>query len=441
LYNIVKLDSVLLPYSSCTLGCFERIRALGGGLLLDSGSGYPDHIDVICAAPISVAQMNANDTDPDSFYRHLRQLLGQHRATAGGHPVAPGWFGVWSYHLGQLLESVTCQQSTLPKAWMGFYPAIILIDHQRCQTHMVSLADYKDHAQRLQSAYLASLQAPADSTQPFRLTTPFEGNLPEPDYQKAFAQVQHYIERGDCYQINLAREFSAHYEGCPWQAYRVLRQQQSAPMGGYLEADDWNLISLSPERFLSVNQSNVQSKPIKGTRPRHDNPRQDLANREELLGSVKDRAENLMIVDLLRNDLGRSCSVGSVKVEKLFDIESFSNVHHLVSTVSGRLAPDLDALDLLAGAFPGGSITGAPKRRAMEIIAELEPHGRDFYCGSLMYLDVCGRLDSSILIRSLVAQAGVIRCWGGGGIVADSTCAAEYQEINDKVGKILKTIQ
>jgi len=167
----------------------------------------------------------------------------------------------------------------------------------------------------------------------------------------------------------------------------------------------------------------------------------DAQLKYDLQHSDKDRAENLMIVDLLRNDLGRTCEIGSVRVDKLFDIESFSAVHHMVSTITGTLKPDLDVLDLLVGAFPGGSITGAPKRRAMEVIEELEPNGRGLYCGSLLYVDVCGRMDSSILIRSLVAQQGMISCSGGGGVVADSTCDAEYQEIQDKIGNLLKSLQ
>lgn len=433
----MKLISSSLPYVESSLDCFERIRVLGDGLLLDSGTGYPDHIDVISADPLHVVKMESGNSDIEPIFSRIRQLLGQFEISSSRFPIAPGWFGAWSYNLGQLLEAIDRTPSTLPLVWMGFYPALILIDHASRETHLLSLDGFKEKADALRAAYFE----PAGEVQPFRLSGPFQGSLPEPEYQRRFAAVQQYIHQGDCYQINLAREFSADYVGSPWQAYRQLRTQQSAPMGGYLEADNWSLLSLSPERFLSMNQRDVQTKPIKGTRPRHDDPRLDLANRDDLICSVKDRAENLMIVDLLRNDLGRSCSVGSVRVDKLFDIESFSNVHHLVSTVTGKLAEGLDALDLLQGAFPGGSITGAPKHRAMQIIAELESHTRDFYCGSMVYLDVCGRMDSSILIRSLVACDGLIRCAGGGGIVADSTCAAEYQEINDKIGKLLKTLQ
>ncbi|HBS76988.1 MAG TPA: aminodeoxychorismate synthase component I, partial [Pseudomonas sp.] len=199
--------------------------------------------------------------------------------------------------------------------------------------------------------------------------------------------------------------------------------------------------SVSPERFLRVSDRTVETRPIKGTRPRNLDPESDLAQADALMASTKDRAENLMIVDLLRNDLGRSCEIGSVRVPELFCLETYPNVHHLVSSVTGRLDPNKDALDLLTGAFPGGSITGAPKIRAMEIIDELEPTRRSIYCGSLVYLDVRGEMDSSIAIRTLLFRKDGVYCWGGGGIVADSAWQAEYQETLDKVSVLLRTLE
>ncbi|MCY1229414.1 Aminodeoxychorismate synthase component 1 [compost metagenome] len=185
----------------------------------------------------------------------------------------------------------------------------------------------------------------------------------------------------------------------------------------------------------------METRPIKGTRPRGRTPEEDRAQAEELLASRKDRAENLMIVDLLRNDLGRSCAIGSVRVPELFALESYPNVHHLVSAITGRLADDKDALDLITGSFPGGSITGAPKIRAMQIIDELEPNRRSIYCGSLLYLDVRGELDSSIAIRTVLVKDGQASCWGGGGIVADSDWQEEYRESITKVKVLMETLE
>lgn len=419
---------------------FERLRPLGGALLLDSGCGYPDHLDVYTAAPVQLCQMNSPNESLVDALTGLRQQLQAYKVDAAPDHPAPGWFGVWSYDLGELTEAVHIQRadSPLPLMWMGFYPALIVSDHLAQTTRLVCLQEFEDHGRLLEDAVMAPTVPQA---QPFQLLADFTGNLPDTAYKERFSQVQEYINAGDCYQINLAQCFQAPFSGTAWQAYRKLRASQSAPMGGFLETEQWALLSLSPERFVRCSKGRVETKPIKGTRRRDADELKDCALKQNLQMSEKDRAENLMIVDLLRNDLGRTCEVGSVQVSKLFDVESFSNVHHLVSTVTGQLKPGLDAWDLMAKAFPGGSITGAPKRRAMEIIEQLEPAGREFYCGCLLYVDVCGRMESNILIRSLVAQNGMMRCWGGGGVVADSTCESEYQEIQDKIGNLLKSLQ
>ena len=282
---------------------------------------------------------------------------------------------------------------------------------------------------------------PAAAPGPFRLTQPFQADLSAAQYRQAIEKIQAYIRAGDCYQVNFAQRFQAPWQGDPWRAYLALRDACPTPFAGYLRLDRGALLSLSPERFIRVSRGQVETRPIKGTRPRGRNSEEDRALAEELLDSRKDRAENLMIVDLLRNDLGRSCRIGSVRVPELFALESYPNVHHLVSAVTGELAPGLDAFDLLAGSFPGGSITGAPKIRAMQIIDELEPTRRSIYCGSLLYIDSRGEMDSSICIRTLLLQDGQASCWGGGGIVMDSEWQAEYEESKTKVRVLLQTLE
>jgi para-aminobenzoate synthetase component 1 len=198
------------------------------------------------------------------------------------------------------------------------------------------------------------------------------------------------------------------------------------------------IVSASPERFLQLRRGLVETRPIKGTRPRSADPVQDRANAQQLLSSSKDRAENLMIVDLLRNDIGKHCAPGSVRAERMFELESFANVHHLVSTVTGRLAPGHTALHLLRGAFPGGSITGAPKLRSMQIIEELEPHRRGVYCGAIGYIGFDGNMDTNIAIRTAVHSHGSMRFYAGGGIVADSQADKEYLETLDKAANMLQ---
>ncbi|AMD00206.1 Aminodeoxychorismate synthase component 1 [Halomonas chromatireducens] len=238
-----------------------------------------------------------------------------------------------------------------------------------------------------------------------------------------------------------AQRFSAPFAGDLWAAYQRLRLATPTPFSGYLAWDEQAILSLSPERFLLCDEEGlVETRPIKGTRPRGATPEEDLRLAEALSISLKDRAENVMIVDLLRNDLGRVCRPGSVRVPQLCGLESYANVHHLVSIVCGELAAGKRPLDLLAAAFPGGSITGAPKVRAMQIIDELEPSRRSVYCGSLGYVDVRGRMDTSIAIRTAVADAGRLHLWGGGGLVADSDVNDEYTETLDKIRHLMTAL-
>jgi para-aminobenzoate synthetase component 1 len=250
-----------------------------------------------------------------------------------------------------------------------------------------------------------------------------------------------YLKEGDCYQVNLAQRFVANCQGDPWTAYQTLRVLNAAPFSGYLNLPEVQILSSSPERFLKLTDGIVESKPIKGTRPRKQNDAEDQQQIQQLINSTKDRAENLMIVDLLRNDISKTCKKGSVKVPEIFAIESYATVHHLVSTVTGVLADNQSALDLLKSCFPGGSITGAPKIRAMEIIEELEPNRRGIYCGTIGYMGFNGNMDSNIAIRTLVHSNNTIRFWAGGGIVNDSVVEEEYQETFDKAAAILDLLQ
>jgi len=289
-------------------------------------------------------------------------------------------------------------------------------------------------------------EAPADRGAgaprvPFRVLDRVRANLSRAQYLDAFARIQRYLREGDCYQVNLAQRFAAPTQGDPWLAYRELRVMNPAPFGAYLGTPDCQVLCSSPERFLRVRNALVETKPIKGTRPRGADPDEDLRLAAELRASPKDRAENLMIVDLLRNDLGRVCAIGSIEVPTLFAVESFARVHHLVSTVCGRLAAGRTALDLLRACFPGGSITGAPKRRAMEIIEELEPNRRGIYCGAIGYLGFDGAMDTNIAIRTLVHSGGLTRLWAGGGIVADSDAQSEYRETFDKAAPLLDLLE
>jgi para-aminobenzoate synthetase component 1 len=261
-------------------------------------------------------------------------------------------------------------------------------------------------------------------------------------YLDAVGRVREYIVAGDIFQANISQRFQCRLPEAPFELYRRLRRRNPAPFAAYLDFGDLVVLSASPERFLRLDQERrlVETRPIKGTRPRGLGPMHDAALGRALAESEKDRAENVMIVDLLRNDLSRVCRAGSVRVPELFALEHHPTVHHLVSTVVGELEPSADAFDLIRAAFPGGSITGAPKVRAMEIIAELEPTQRGVYCGSIGYLSVTGAMDTSIVIRTYLALGGQVYFQAGGGIVADSDPELEYRETLDKAKALIETL-
>ncbi|WP_339512172.1 aminodeoxychorismate synthase component I [Pseudomonas sp. RL_15y_Pfl2_60] len=437
-----------LPYNASPGAYFGRLRSAPGAILLDTGRPAALHgrYDLMSAWPL--AEMSPlSDESAKVFLQRLR-VASRTLSTKDipknlSLPFAGGLIGYFGYDFGRRLETIPSlaeDDLKLPDARVGLYAWALISDHQLLTTQLVFHPQVSPSERRR----LIDLFESPDSqySGAFRLANRFQANISQGKYQQAIAKIQAYIQAGDCYQVNFAQRFQAQYQGDPWLAYQALRTACPTPFAGFQALPgDAAIISLSPERFMRVSQGRVETRPIKGTRPRDLDPDKDAAQAAELLHSAKDQAENLMIVDLLRNDLGRCCQVGSVQVPELFALESYPNVHHLVSAVTGQLADDKDPLDLLACSFPGGSITGAPKIRAMQIIDELEDTRRGLYCGSLFYLDIRGEMDSSITIRSLLAKDGTITCWGGGGIVADSQWQAEYQESLTKVDVLLRTLE
>jgi len=433
-----------LPYQIDSQTLFERLRPLGDAIFLDSGRpACPwGRFDIITAAPVE--KITCTQQDPTNPFPALDRLYRSHALPveqADHLPFIGGLMGYFSYDLGRRLEQLPEQAESsyaLPDLNLGLYLWAVVVDHTLKQSTLVASPEV-DNAQLEQIEYrlLNGTARPSDS---FQLLQPFSSNISALQYQQKLASIDEYIQAGDCYQVNFAQRFHSRYQGDPWQAYRLLRTAAPTPYSAYIDTDQGAILSLSPEQFLQVRQGQVQTRPIKGTRPRSADPETDAALKAELQQSAKDRAENLMIVDLLRNDLSRICEHHSVKAPELFKVESYANVHHLVSTVTGQLPKDCSAVQLLAHCFPGGSITGAPKIRAMEIIEELEPHRRSIYCGSIGYLSLCGRMDTSITIRTLLCEQDSIYCWAGGGIVADSVTDMEYEETFNKVNNLLNCL-
>jgi para-aminobenzoate synthetase component 1 len=432
-----------LPYVPDSAGLFEALADRPWAMFLDSGfpASTRARYDILVVDPVATLVTHGavteiregdavvrSDADPLELLRQTLARLTPAVSPAPALPFAGGAVGYFSYDLGRRFERVSAiarDVDRLPQMAVGIYDSAIVVDHR--ERRCVQLGNFATGAAR--------------ERVPLRATAPIDTSLDRAAYTAAFARVRDYIRAGDCYQVNLARRFSAPVAGDAWAGYRRLRVLSPAPCSAYLHTPDARILSTSPERFLLVRGDRVETRPIKGTRPRHADAAADRELAHALLGSAKDRAENVMIVDLLRSDLGRVCEVGSVTVDALCELESFANVHHLVSTVSGRLAPGVHALDALRACFPGGSITGAPKIRSMQIIEELERERRGVYCGAIGYIGFDGAMDLNVAIRTLVHRDGAVRFWAGGGIVADSNVEQEFQETLDKASPMFRSLE
>jgi para-aminobenzoate synthetase component 1 len=435
---------------------FERVRDLPWPVLLESSNDYLPwaRYDIIAADPglrissdgvrtkiESLATTTYSERDPLDV---VREALGATSEPIGNLPFSGGALGYISYDYGRRHEYIGNQAQAdieIPDVALGIYDWSVVVDHLDRTCWLASHCRDSRTSENWDSlvARFSTVESQA-AVSHFRVCGAIESNLPETEYAAAFNAVKAHITAGDCYQINLTQRFSAAASGDAWDAYTRLRRISPAPYAAYLEFPFAQIASSSPEQFLSVRGRHARTKPIKGTRARSDEPLQDSERARELYLSAKDRAENVMIVDLLRNDFGRCCAAGSVRVSRLLAVESFANVHHLVSTVEGELRDDCDAIDLLIACFPGGSITGAPKIRSMQIIDSLEPHRRSIYCGSIGYIGYDGRMDSNIAIRTLLITVGKVYAWAGGGIVADSQLQLEYQESFDKATAMLQVL-
>lgn len=370
----------------------------------------------------------------------LRALLRQYRCAA--HPDIPfvgGAVGYFSYEYGASLERVSSSHvDDLGTADidLGFHDGVVAFDHATTRAYLIAAPAGKtaDAIFERLGGMLARVKTmgPAAAGLIRQETAAPLSAYTKDEYMAAVRRVREYIAAGDVYQVNLTQRFEARWPGQPYELYRRLRRRSPAPFAAYLNLDPLLILSSSPERFLRVRQGTVETRPIKGTRRRGANPAEDARLVAELSASPKDRAELLMIVDLERNDLGRVCVPGSIEARDLFTIETHPTVHHLVANLSGRLAPDRDVLDCLRAALPGGSITGAPKIRAMQIIDELEVTPRGVYTGALGYLGFDGGCDLNIAIRTMIHSRGRVVYHGGGGVVWDSEPEAEYQETLDK---------
>ncbi|MFH1202455.1 MAG: aminodeoxychorismate synthase component I [Candidatus Omnitrophota bacterium] len=391
----------------------------------------------------------------------IKELLNQYRLNESidAIPFLGGAVGYFAYDLGFILEKIPLRSQddlNLPDCILGFYDPVIIYDHKMEKLHIFSsglpekntslakkLAQYKlklieEKLNRWESGVFKN----GASGWQARLIEPsgYASNFSHESYLKAIVKAKDYIKKGDIYQLNLSQRFSLNNPGEPFSLYKNLVRINPSPFSAYFDAADFQIISSSPERFLNLNSGVVETRPMKGTRPRGRDAREDSALRKELLESAKDKAELIMIADLERNDLGKVCSYGSIKVKKLRNLESYATVFQTTSSITGHLHPDKDAIDLLKACFPGGSITGCPKIRAMQIIEELEPTRRSVYTGAVGYIGFNGNMDLNIAIRTIIKKHDEVYFQVGGGIVADSVPELEYEETLVKARALFKAL-
>jgi para-aminobenzoate synthetase component 1 len=459
---------------------FHRLAALPRLLFFDSALAHPSlgRYSFVTADPcrwlwsrgrethLSPATRPLPDADP---FTVLTQLLADFRAERlpGLPPFQGGAAGLFGYDLCHHIERLPRprhDEFETPDLAVGFYDWVVAFDHGANRAWIIStgfpeneLRARRQRAGRRLRQVKRWLSAdpgvgkraapPRPDVSPLAPQWPVPGcpgltsNFDRAGYLVAARRAVEYVHAGDCFQVNLSQRLLVPSRLAAVELYGRLRRRNAAPFAGYFDLGEFVVASASPERFLWVQNGEVETRPIKGTRPRGAAPEEDAARARELLASAKDRAENVMIVDLLRNDLGRVCRYGSVRVPAVCRLESYPTVHHLVSEVRGRLRDGLGPVDLLRAAFPGGSVTGAPKVRAMEIIAELEPTARGPYCGSLGYVGFDGSADTNLLIRTFTVGRGWVQFPVGGGIVADSVPEREYEETWDKAEGLLRALR
>jgi para-aminobenzoate synthetase component 1 len=447
------LATELVPYPDAW-SVARKLAHLPHLLFLDSAEYHPDRgrYSYVAAAPSEWIAARAGDR-PWGRLRVASRRPARRPAFDGLPPFQGGYAGLFGYGLGRELERTprpAADEFTAPDIAVGRYDWVVAFDRAAARAWLVTATERRRDWVLAQLREPTTREAPTPGPQPPVALTPqhplpgFPGvtsNFSREAYIEAVARAVEYVHAGDCFQVNLSQRLLAPLREHPFALYTRLRTVNQAPFAGYFDLGDFQLLSASPERFLRCHpDGSVETRPIKGTRPRGRTPAEDEAQLSDLLANPKDRAENVMIVDLLRNDLGRVCEYGSVRVPRVCEPETFRFVHHLVSEVRGKLRPGLGPLDLLAAAFPGGSVTGAPKVRAMEVIAELEPTARGPYCGSLGWVGFDGAMDTNILIRTFTAGRGWVQFPVGGGIVADSDPRREYEETLHKAAGLLRAL-
>lgn len=417
-----KEDKLLSKYSFIGLNPYKKFISRGRKVTIDNEE--------------------YNDVDP---FEKLDEIIESYKISINSNiPFVSGAIGYFSYDIGRVLEDLPDESKedfSIPDSIFIFFDNLIIFDLQNKKTYITSVGQLEESKNSILSIekclknYIEGLPVNLEKT-----NNEFFSNFDKEEYKKAIASLKEYIRSGDVYIANMTRRIWCNNNEKPYEIYRKLRNTNKAPFSAYMNFKDFQIISSSPERFLSIIDGKVQTRPIKGTRPRGKDYEEDERNRNELMASEKDKSELLMIVDLERNDLSKVCKPKSVKVTELFKLEEYETVFHLVATIEGRLRENVSSVKCIRECFPGGSITGAPKIRAMEIIEELEKLKRNIYTGSIGYFDLRGNSDFNIVIRTIIKKGNKAYLGVGGGITWESIEEEEWLETIDKAKALMEVL-
>ena len=454
MYNIKRVIRELDPFRSAA-ELFQYFADEKDSAFLDSSLvNQLGRYSIIGAYPYlrlvkddSGFYINGQKTTESTFEEYLKKYLLEHKdENKSSLPMVSGAIGYFSYEYGRkLMQVASCKENlvSIPDAMLIFYDFYVIEDRHEKKTYLVANGITED-AEKLLSCVERRISEPTEEiagicTSSYNIeVTP---NFEKEEYKQAVDDMIRYIIEGDIYITNMTQQLKVKSDKKPLDVFYDLRENNPSPFGGYMDYGDFQIVCASPERFLKMKQGHVDTRPIKGTRKRGETSEEDLFMRRELENSEKDKSELLMIVDLERNDLNRVCRPGSVKVTELFTVEEYATVFHLVSDIEGELEEGKTVMDLLEAAFPGGSITGAPKYRAMEIIDELENNQRNLYTGSIGYLTLDGDCDFNIVIRTVLHKDGMYYLGVGGGITAESDLEFEYEETLQKAKAVLEAMK
>lgn len=434
----IKCISLALDYSPFMQEYYQKLCHLPGFVLLESTDRSQARYDLVSAYPYDLIKVD-HACDFPKVSSCLREILSVQPSVID-LPFQGGAIGYISYDLGAQLVGVSSLAQptleTMPLLNLGLYDWAIIVDHQLNKVTLFA-ANSQSSTSAIVKEVLDLWHSTHASSRDAVITSDFIPLMSQNDYEKSFVSIHRSLMAGRCYQVNLTQPFHATYEGDSWAFYRKVSNNNPVPFSAFMRTEHADILSFSPERFLSYDQGKLLTSPIKGTIGRSHDLIKDKQLRHELETSEKNRAENVMIVDLLRNDLGKIAEPGSVQVSSLCAIESYHSVHHMVSTIEARCLSSLHPWDAFLSCFPGGSITGAPKIESMRIIGEEEPYARGVYCGSLGYFSRHGYFDTNIAIRTVVAKNNILHLAAGGGIVIDSNSEDEYGECFIKIAAII----